>query len=308
MTVLTSEMSKTGIDIHYQPTRRMDLGNETDGELYWIQECLVAMENLEKWLENDPIGRRFGSEWYEHGEELHVPLNAFLLKGTEKTLLFDTHSLSNPDHIVTELEDALGGRDLDFVAPSHDEAPHAGGANRVLEAFPESTLIECTASGSNPKLHKHVYEEADALQIEHGYTIDLGGLIVDFVKPVFLDSAVTTWMYEQETETLFTVDSFGFPHHQEECSLFADEMYSPITSGRLMQYTGRSLQYLQYINREKLYEKMDEFSYLYQPEVLAPAHGNVIRTGNYDRYSKYIKENVDWIAENGTIGISAFAL
>jgi flavorubredoxin len=289
----------TELPVYYSDPRRIE-GTDDQG-VYWIQECLDAATGFGEYLTNDPQGQAFAEGWYEPGDDIHISINAFLFIGEDETLLFETLSPNGTDRILGALEQLLDGRDLDYLVPSHDEAPHAGNAHHIMDAYPEATLVECTAKGASPHLHKLVY--GDATAVTYGDTIDLGGYTVEFVKPVFLDSAMSTWLFESTTGMLCTVDSFGFPHHADKCTCFADEFDTAVTSGQMMQYTGRSLQWIEYADNDKIKAELDHTFATYQPTLIAPSHGSLIRA-DIDRHVDLIKDNVDWVREHGHVGQS----
>lgn len=286
---------------HDSPIREMDRGTRPARAMYWIEECLDATPGMGKWLTEDDLGQELAGDWYEPGTELHLSINAFLIQGSEESLVFDTLSRAGTDYIIDALTQCLDGDALDYVVPSHDEAPHAGNANAILEAFPTAQLVECTAGGSNPELHRIAY--GDALKVTHGETIDLGGYRVEFVEPLFVDSAMTTWLFEHETRTLFTVDSFGLTHLAAACGQFSDEQASDLPAEQLLQYHGRSIQWLQYADADVINRALDALIEQYDPLLIAPSHGSVLR-GNVDEYVEKAKQNIEWVTEHGQLEVN----
>ncbi len=264
--------------------------------VYWIEECVNATEGMGRWLREDSLGQEFAEGWYEGEQEVHLSINAYVLRGSEKTLVFDTLSLGGTEHILSELRDLLDDDGLNYIVPSHDEAPHAGNANIIHQEFPEASIAECTAPGSNPELHRMAY--GDALEVTYGDTIKLGGgYEVEFVEPVFLDSAMTTWLFEKRTQTLFTVDSFGFTHTGDYCGMCTDEREQPLTAGQTMQYHGRSLRWLQYADERAVKDALETVFERHDPEIIAPGHGQVFR-GDVDHLLDLVKQNLEWIVQN----------
>lgn len=291
-----------GIDVsHASPVRTMDQGNSPSRDMYWIEECLDATPGMGKWLAEDDLGQRLAAGWYSGSEDIHLSINAFLLNGSDKSLVFDTLSRAGTEYIVNTVTNLLDGSSLDYVVPSHDEAPHAGNASALLEAFPEATLVECTAAGSNPHLHRIAYEEP--LEVTHGDAIDLGGYEVEFVEPLFVDSAMTTWLFEHDTRTLFTVDSFGLTHLASACGQFSDEQASDLPTEQFLQYHGRSIQWLQYADADAINQALQRIIDKYQPEMIAPSHGSVLR-GDIESYVEKTKQNVEWVTANGQLEVN----
>jgi flavorubredoxin len=263
------------------------MAREIESGFYWIQECGSDLH-----LEVDTDDP---SDWYEPCSETHIGQSAYLLQG-EESLLFDTLSPASTEHIVTELNELLKDG-LDYLVVSHPDVPHAGNAPRILEEYPEATLV-APRYGEDHEL----YHLEDAMKVGEGDAIDLGGFTVDFHEATFLDAAMHVWMSERETNTLFPVDWFGFPHNDTECNGFVDEFERPLSVDRLLQFHGRVLFWLQYVDVDKTNAEIDRLAAEYDPDIIAPAHGCVVRD-NADEHMRRIKRVVERIDAEGRVGI-----
>jgi flavorubredoxin len=234
--------------------------------LHWIQECgpdrvEIAASLVER-----------GVPWYERGKALHVPQNAYLLVG-EKTLLFDTLSPAAGEKIVSEVERVLGDRDLDYLVVSHPDVPHAGNTARLLRRFPTCRLV-APAVGD---IHE-LYHLEDSLKVAPGDTLNLGGPSVRFLEATFLDAAMSVWMVEETTNTLFPVDWLGFPHMAGECLKFSDEVDTEIGPDRLAEFHRRVMFWFQYVDTGKVRAEIRRLARELAPAMVAPSHGLVIRS------------------------------
>lgn len=262
---------------------------EVRDSLYWIQECGADRSNfVEETSDPNPA-------WYNEDEELHIGQCAYLFTD-EQTLLFDTLSPASSDKIITVLDELLVGDDLDYLAVSHPDIPHAGNTARILREYPEATLV-APKYGTGHEL----YHLDDAMHVGEGDTIDLGNNTVAFHEATFLDAALHMWMTEINTNTLFPVDWFGYPHTSSECGLFADEFDHAITPDRLMHFHGRVLFWYQYVDVEKVNAEIDHLIDSYDPDLLAPAHGNVVRE-NVSDHMRLVKQVVQDINQEGRVG------
>jgi flavorubredoxin len=210
--------------------------------------------------------------WSDPDEEVYIPQCAYLLCGDDETLLFDTLSPASTDHVLGELEALLDGDDLDYLVVSHPDVPHAGNALAILDAYPEATLV-APRYGDDHEL----YRLDDATKVGAGDEIDLGGLVAAFHEATFLDAPVSLWMTERTTETLFPVDWFGFPHAESETLRFVDELDHELSEDRLVQFHGRVLFWHQYVDVPKVQREIDRLTATFDPELIAPAHGLVVR-------------------------------
>lgn len=231
-------------------------------DIHWIQE-------------NGPDRSHFVEDtdeatWYNEDDSLHIAQNAYLFDD-EKTLLFDTLSPASTDHVLDVLDEVLDDG-LDYLVVSHPDVPHAGNVVRILETYPEAELVAPEYGNAH-----ELYHLEDAVQVGEGDTLNLGKYTVDFHEATFLDASLHMWMNEQTTGTLFPVDWLGYPHHESESLAYADELDGPLTPNRLKVFHGRVMFWYQYVNVPKTQAEIDRLIEKYSPDMIAPAHGNVIR-------------------------------
>ncbi len=246
--------------------------------IYLIHEC-NGRPNLEERYETEE------PDWYVGGESVNTCQNAYLLLG-EETLLFDTLSPANTEHVLSELEAVLDGRELDYLVVSHPEAPHAGNALAILDEHPEARLIAPDYGTEHDLYH---LGSADVMGVGDG--IDLGDLHVEFVEPEFVDHRIHLWMYEHTTETLFTVDWLGTVHMGSECRQFVDELAQPVTTHRLAAFHNKALFWFEYADLGRVEAAIERIIADHAPSMLAPAHGFVVREDT-DEYMRKMNDVV----------------
>lgn len=259
----------------------------SDG-MYCMKECIVssALEGT------DDV-----PSWYEPGEKLHASQSAYVIVDDE-TLMFDTWSPASRDTVVDELDEVLDGRDLDYLVISHPESNHAGNMEIILREHPEATLV-APSRGAEHERRLYRLDSWDAEFVDDGDVIDLGEHTVEFVEPTFFDQAMTTYMFERTTRTLFTVDWFGFQHLGSECLKFVDEMKHDLTADQLDRFNGYALVWLRFADPEKIDRVIDHVKEEVAPEVIAPAHGQVIRE-DVPRYLEMMRSVLHDIGEQST--------
>lgn len=254
--------------------------------IHWIQEAYPTPALKREFAENAP-------NWYDLGADVQVCDNAYLIEGDE-TLLFDTLSPAGSDQIVSELDTLLDGRELDYLLPSHPENPHAGSTFAILNAYPEAELL---APSYDTAKHELYYFD-QATHVSPGDTIDLGGRTLEVVAPRFLDHRIHVWLFDHATRTLFTVDWLGDVHMNKNHLSFVDEVEDDDPVARQAEFHSRALFWFQYIQREKARSVIEEIIENHDPDVLAPAHGLVVRemTTEYMRMNNAV---IDRIIEQG---------
>lgn len=236
--------------------------------IYCMKECIVSSA-LEGADEDDL------PTWYDAGEGLHSSQSAYLVVD-DSTLLFDTWSPASRDEVLDELRSVLDGRELDYLVVSHMESNHAGNMELILREYPDATLV-APAQGAEHERQLYRLNDRDTRYVEHGDRIDLGGRTVRFLEPAFLDQARTTYMFEETTRTLFTVDWFGFQHMGSECLACLDEMKYDLAPDQLDRFNGYAFVWLRFADPEKIDRIIDHVRDEIAPETIAPAHGQVIR-------------------------------
>lgn len=254
---------------------------EVVNDIYLIQECNDRTALTEQYSKEAP-------DWYEEGKTVHSSQSAYLLLG-EETLLFDTLSPAATEQVLTEVDDVLDGRDLDYIVVSHPEAPHAGNSRELCAAHPEAELIAPDYGNTH-----ELYYLGEATQISPGATLDIGGFELEVLDPVFVDHKMHIWLYERTTGTLFTVDFLGLMHLDGECLACTDELNEPVAPHRLELFHGRALFWFEYADLQKVDAAIEDIIETYDPAVLAPAHGFVVReeTAAYLRNMKSVVRSI----------------
>jgi len=235
-------------------------------------------------------------DWYDPDQDVLIPQCAYLVEGTDETLLFDTLSPASTDHVIGAISTLVGDRGLDYLVVSHPDVPHAGNASAILDEHLETRLV-APRYGNDHEL----YRLDDALHVGEGDSIDLGGRVVEFHEATFLDAPVSVWMSERETGTLFTVDWMGFPHSDNEALTPVDESAGTFDIEQFVEFHSRVLFWYQYVDGEKVAREIDRLVDRHDPGIVAPAHGRVIRA-DADGHMKLMKDVPGIIERRGRVG------
>lgn len=100
---------------------------------------------------------------------------------------------------------------------------------------------------------------------------------------------------------LLTVDWMGFPHMDDECGKCVDELDSEVTVSRLLEHHGRVFLWYQYVDVPKVYAEIDRIIDTFNPSIVAPAHGSVIRK-DVIKYLQMMKPVVQHMSKQGRLG------
>lgn len=203
----------------------------------------------------------------------HSQCNCYLVVGEDKTLLVDAGHPALWHGLRPALHEALAGRPLDYVMPTHAEIPHAGALTLLHREWPELRVVGNTQDYHlfHPELPDSAY-----LPMRRGQrqSIDLGGRRFDVLAALFKDLGSTVWGFDHGTRTLFPADAFACMHwhSKEHCGLTLEEIGpDPEPSNVHFIVSGAQCRNLD--------RKLHEFDVLVTEldvRILAPAHGTVI--------------------------------
>lgn len=131
--------------------------------------------------------------------------NAYLVQGSEKTVLLDTVEPAMADTLLSQLAHVPH---LDYVIAHHAEQDHAGTIPRVLEKYPGVQVL-ATPKGKG-MLIDHLRIPADRVtEVADGETLNLGDKTLEFIHTPWVHWPETMTTYLQEDKILFSCDFFG---------------------------------------------------------------------------------------------------
>jgi len=150
--------------------------------------------------------------------------NSYILRGSEKTALFETEKTKFFEDYLKEIEQVTPVSKIDYIIMNHTEPDHADGIGELLKINPEITVIGTGAAINN--LKQIMNREDFRFQIVKNLeTLSLGDITLEFHVLPNLHWPDTMWTYAKEIRTLFPCDSFGSHFATKEVlrSLVTDE-------------------------------------------------------------------------------------
>ena len=163
-----------------------------------------------------------------HGNELSTghgsSYNAYLIRGTKKTVLIDTVWGPYDREFVCRLKQEIPLDQIDAVVMQHSESDHSGALVELMRLIPD-TPIYCTAKGE-AILRGHYHKDWNYINVKTGDILELGaGESLTFIEAPMLHWPDTMFSYYNgEGGVLFSNDAFG-QHYASE-NLFNDEVPS----------------------------------------------------------------------------------
>lgn len=136
-----------------------------------------------------------------------VTYNSYLILD-EKVALMDTVDARGMEEWEKNLMAALGGRKVDYLVVSHLEPDHAGSIGRLMELFPEVTLV---GNAKTFAMLPQFFEVGNIKQmtVAEGDSLSLGAHNLQFFMAPMVHWPEVMVSYESTEKILFSADGFG---------------------------------------------------------------------------------------------------
>ena len=132
--------------------------------------------------------------------------NSYMLYG-ERVAVVDSVDKRTVHQWLTNLANALQGRSPSYLIIQHMESDHSGSIAAFLDTYPD-----CIVVGSRAALQymrQFSFQPCNTLCIQHGDSLDIGGLTLQFVSAPMVHWPEVMMTYIPEEKTLFSADAFG---------------------------------------------------------------------------------------------------
>lgn len=206
--------------------------------------------------------------------------NAYLIKGSEKTVLLDTVDPTMTHYLMEQLEDTPK---IDYIVIHHIEQDHSGSLPSVLKKYNDAKVIISSRGKDMLIDHLHIPEER-IITVNDGEIISLGDKTLEFIYTPWVHWPETMSTYLVEDKILFTCDFFG--SHLATNSLYATDKNRVYESAK--RYYAEIMMPFRTIIKNNL-EKLKD----YEISIIAPSHGPI-----YNEPSFIINAYKDWISDN----------
>lgn len=139
--------------------------------------------------------------------EFGTTYNSYVLKGSEKTAIFETAKVKFFDEYLEKLQEVVNIADVDYVVMNHTEPDHAGSIVKLIEMNPRICVV-ATACAIN-FLKNIINHDFYSIAVKENDTLSLGNKTLQFMLLPNLHWPDTMYTYVKEDKVLFTCDSFG---------------------------------------------------------------------------------------------------
>lgn len=205
--------------------------------------------------------------------------NAYLVEGSEKTVLVDTADPSLAHVLWAQLDDV---ERVDYLVSLHTEQDHSGLLPDLLKRYPGAKVLCSPKAKDLLKDHLHLDDEV-LRTMGDGETLALGGKTLTFLHTPWVHWPETMCAYLQEDEILFSCDFFG--SHLATSRMFAGRDQA-IYLGAKRYYAEIMMPFRSMIRSNM--KKLEAYSF----RMIAPSHGPV-----YDEPDFILDAYRDWISD-----------
>jgi flavorubredoxin len=221
----------------------------------------------------------------------HIHSSIYLIEANDHYLLVDTGDLHYQGGVIDQITQVTDGEGLDSVFVSKSHMPHSANVTALKEKWSDLQVI--FPGGIN-----NVHGFPPVVQWPSFGTQELYGRKFDTTKGPLLDIDHCVWLYEHETGVFFTIDGYCSYHEPGTCGLLSDELDEDTSSEHIERFYRDILLWLEYADPDRVMNGIRELVNEYDPEIIAPGHGNPITSGDIPEYVDRLERAVNDIANS----------
>jgi len=203
--------------------------------------------------------------------------NAYLIFGSEKTVLIDSVDPAKTEILMTQLKDVSR---IDYIVSHHAEQDHSGSIPMVLDKYPSAKVL-ASDKGKGMLIDHLLIPEDKVIAVKDGETINLGDKTLEFVYTPWVHWPETMSSYLREDNIFFTCDFFG--SHLATSDLYVTD------EGKVYEAAKRYYAEIMMPFRLIIQKNMERLRN-YKIDIIAPSHGPV-----YDKPAFIIDAYNDWV-------------
>jgi flavorubredoxin len=203
--------------------------------------------------------------------------NAYLIEGSEKTVLLDSVDPAMADELMAQLG---GVSRIDYIISHHTEQDHSGTIPQILKKYPEAKLI-CTPKAKGMLIdHLQIPEEL-FITVKDEEVLSLGDKTLKFIYSPWVHWPETMVTYLEEDKILFSCDFFG--SHIASSDLYATD------EGRVYEAAKRYFAEIMMPFRNVIKKNLEKLA-SYDIEMIAPGHGQILKNPAFiiDAYRDWV--------------------
>jgi len=160
-------------------------------DLYWVGNQDPDLKIFDILLETE-----FGTSY-----------NSYVLKGSEKKVVFETSKAKFTDEYLEKLSEIIPIDEIEYIILSHTEPDHSGTIEKLLDLNPKIKLVGSSAAMNFMK--EICNKDFTSIVVKDGDKLSLGNKTLKFFMAPNLHWPDTMFTYVEEDGILVTCDAFG---------------------------------------------------------------------------------------------------
>lgn len=149
--------------------------------------------------------------------EFGTTYNSYLLKTSDKVVLFETVKVKFFDAYIESLKELVDIDKIDYVVVSHTEPDHAGSIERLVQLNPSIKVIGSSVALNF--LRDIINSDFNSLTVGENDVLRIGEKTLRFISVPNLHWPDTIYTYIEDDNILVTCDSFGSHYSFEDILL-----------------------------------------------------------------------------------------
>ena len=133
--------------------------------------------------------------------------NSYVVLGESHVAVMDAMDARCTEQWLQNVEEALDGREPDYLVCQHMEPDHSGSMGAFLAQYPKATVV-CSKQAV-VMMAQFGIEAANVQVVGEGQSIDLGGMTLQFIAAPMIHWPEVIMTYCPEEQVLFSADGFG---------------------------------------------------------------------------------------------------
>ena len=207
-----------------------------------------------------------------------VSYNSYVILD-EKVAVMDTVDRRKTDEFLVNLEQALAGRQPDYLVVQHMEPDHAASIQALVEKYPDVQLVASAKALQMLPLYFTGLDLSRAITVKEGDTLSLGRHELTFITAPMVHWPEVIMTYDKCDKVLFSADGFG-----KFGALDADEDWDCEARRYYFNIVGKYGPQVQSVLKKAAGVDI---------QIICPLHGPVLKEGlghylnKYDIWSSY---------------------
>jgi flavorubredoxin len=206
--------------------------------------------------------------------------NAYLVEGSEKTVLLDAVDPDMAEVLMAQLADIPR---VDYVVCQHAEQDHSGTIPLVLQRYPEAKVVT-SSKAKGMLIDLLAIPEDKFMTVADGQSLALGNKTLKFIYTPWVHWPETMVSFLEEEGILFSCDFFG--SHIASSDLFVTDQ------GRVYEAAKRYFAEIMMPFRGVIEKNLEKLA-PYEIRMIAPSHGQI-----YQQPAWILDAYRDWVAKD----------